>query len=459
MLARILLAATALFALPLPTTHAGAPRKPNIIFILADDLGYGDVGCYGQKMIRTPRLDQMAKQGMRFTQFYAGSTVCAPSRCALMVGKHTGHCTVRGNALVPLTPQDTTVATLLRRAGYATGLIGKWGLGEPSTTGIPNLHGFDYFFGYLNQHHAHNSWPDYLWRNEEKVPLVGNVQGKPNVAVKKDVHSHDLFTDEALKFIEKNKAKPFFLYLAYTLPHANNERGREEGNGMEIASDEPYTKMPWPQAQKNHAAMITLLDRDVGRVLDQLAKLGIDDDTIVIFTSDNGPHREGGADPTFFNSSGGLRGFKRSLHEGGIRVPMLVRWPGKIKGGTTTDHVAAFWDFLPTACDLAGLKATPETDGISFLPSLVGKDKQRRHDFLYWEFHEGGFNQGVRHGDWKAVRKLGEKMELYNLKTDLAEKSDSAAEHADVVAGIEEYLRTARTESREFPIKKGKKNK
>jgi arylsulfatase A-like enzyme len=455
---RITLVAFALFAVEVPSLHAGATRPPNIVFILADDLGYGDLGCYGQKMIKTPRLDQLAAQGMRFTQFYAGSTVCAPSRCALMVGKHTGHCTIRGNALVPLTPQDVTVATLLRRAGYATGLVGKWGLGEPKTTGTPKLHGFDHFFGYLNQHHAHNYWPDYLWRNEEKVPLPGNVQSKPNIAAKKEAYSHDLFTQEALKFIDANKERPFFLYLAYTLPHANNERGKEEGNGMEVPSDEPYSKMPWPQPQKHHAAMITLLDRDVGRVLDHLKALGLEENTIVIFTSDNGPHREGGADPAFFNSSGGLRGFKRSLHEGGIRVPMLVRWPGKVKAGTTSEHIAAFWDFLPTACDLAGAAIPADSDGISCLPSLLGKGDQRRHDFLYWEFHEGGFAQGVRHGDWKAVRKkLGGPLELYDLKADLSEKRDVAAEHPDVAARIDAYLRSARTESPHWPMKKGKK--
>jgi arylsulfatase A-like enzyme len=452
-----LLALTA--ALVPATAQAGdAKRSPNIIFILADDLGYGDLGCYGQKMIQTPRLDQLAKQGMRFTQFYAGSTVCAPSRCALMTGLHTGHCRVRGNALVPLQPGDVTVATLLKRAGYATALIGKWGLGEPGSTGVPSLHGFDYFFGYLNQHHAHNSWPDYLWRNDKKILYPDNVQGKPNIAAKKAVYSHGLFTEEALGFVEQNKDRPFFLYLSYTLPHANNERGREEGNGMEVPSDEPYTKMPWPQAQKNHAAMITLLDRDVGRLLDRLRDLGLDENTIVIFTSDNGPHREGGADPSFFRSSGGLRGFKRSLHEGGIRVPMLVRWSGKIKEGTTSDHAGAFWDFLPTACEAAGVKAPAGHDGISFLPALLGKGDQKRHEFLYWEFHEGGTAQGVRTGDWKAVRKkVGGPLELYDLRTDLGEQHDVATQQPDVVARIEAYLRTARTESDHWPIKKGKK--
>lgn len=458
MLRRLALFTLAIVFASNPLQAGEAKRPPNILFILADDLGYGDLGCYGQKIIQTPRLDQFAKQGMRFRQFYAGSTVCAPSRCALMTGLHTGHCRVRGNALVPLTPQDVTVATLLKRAGYVTGLIGKWGLGEPGTSGIPGLHGFDYFFGYLNQHHAHNYWPDYLWRNDTKVPLPDNVQAKPNIAAKKAVYSHDLFTEEALKFVEQHKDRPFLLYLAYTLPHANNERGKAEGNGMEIPSDEPYTKMPWPQAQKNHAAMITRLDHDVGRVLDRLRELGLDENTVVIFTSDNGPHREGGADPAFFNSSGGLRGIKRSLHEGGIRVPMLVRWIGKLPPDSTSDHIGAFWDFLPTACDLAGVKTPPGLDGISFLPAMFGKGDAKRHEFLYWEFHEGGFAQGVRMGDWKAVRKKASApLEVYDLRTDRAEERDVAGQAPEVVARIEEYLRTARTESPHWPIKKGKK--
>ena len=286
-----------------PSVFAQAAKKPNIIFILADDLGYGDVGCYGQQKIKTPNLDRMAKQGMRFTQAYAGSTVCAPSRCVLMTGKHTGHAHIRGNALVPLRPEDVTIAMLLKRAGYVTGLIGKWGLGEPGTTGIPTKQGFDYFFGYLNQVHAHNYYPDYLWRNEEKVPLAGNVVEK-NVATKRAQYSSDLFAEEALRFVEKNKDKPFFLYLALTTPHANNEAGKL---GMEVPSDEPYSKMDWPQPQRNHAAMITRMDRDIGRLMEKLRELGLDENTIVFFTSDNGPHQEGGGNPFFFQSSGPLR--------------------------------------------------------------------------------------------------------------------------------------------------------
>ena len=253
-------------------------------------MGYGDLGCYGQRKIKTPNLDKMAAQGMRFKQAYAGSTVCAPSRCALMTGKHTGHCRVRGNKNVPLEAAEVTVAALLKAAGYVTGLVGKWGLGEPETAGVPGRQGFDYFFGFLNQAHAHNYYPDYLWRNEAKVALP-NVVNK-GVATKRVTYAPDLFTQEALDFIEKNKAQPFFLYLAYTTPHANNEAGQA---GMEVPSDEPYTNEPWPQAQKNHAAMITRMDRDIGRLFEKLRALGLDEDTIVFFTSDNGPHQEGAA--------------------------------------------------------------------------------------------------------------------------------------------------------------------
>jgi arylsulfatase A-like enzyme len=433
---------------------AQAAKKPNIIFIMADDLGYGDVGCYGQKKIKTPNIDALAKQGMRFTQAYAGSTVCAPSRCVLMTGKHTGHAHVRGNALVPLRPEDVTIAALLKGAGYITALIGKWGLGEPGTTGVPNKQGFDYFFGYLNQKHAHNYYPDHLWRNEEKVPLKGNVV-ENGVASKRGQYSADLFAEEALQFVEKNKDKPFFLYLALTSPHANNEAGKL---GMEVPSDEPYSKMNWPQPQRNHAAMITRMDRDIGRLMAKLRELGIDDNTIVFFTSDNGPHQEGGGNPFFFNSSGGLRGFKRSLHEGGVRVPMIVRWPGRIPADQTNHHVWAFWGFMPTAAELGGAETPKDIDGVSVVPTLLGKGKQRTHEFLYWEFHEGGSKQAVRMGDWKAVRnKIGAPLELYDLKKDLSEEKNVAVSHPDVVARIETYLKTARTDSPLWPLKEGKK--
>jgi len=429
-----------------PLRRNTARGKPNIIFVLADDLGYGDLGCYGQKVIRTPNLDRMAAEGMRFTDAYAGSTVCAPSRCALMTGLHTGHCRIRGNALVPLQPEDVTVAELLQRAGYTTGIVGKWGLGEPDTPGVPNRQGFDYWFGYLNQSHAHNYYPDYLWRNEERVEIPGNLNGA------RSEYSHDLFTQEALEFVQGHAQEPFFLYLAYTIPHANNERGRDTGDGMEVPTDEPYSARNWPQPMKGHAAMITRLDRDMGTLVSLLRDLGIERDTIVFFTSDNGPHKEGGADPEFFHSSGPLRGLKRDLYEGGIRVPMLVRWPGMIQPGVS-DFPWAFCDFLPTACQLGGATAPEGIDGHSVLPSLFGRP-QEPPEFLYWEFHERGFEQAVRHGRWKAVRHgLDKPLELYDLAEDPGETRNAATDQPQVVAEVEEYLRRARTESKEFPVK------
>lgn len=438
---------------------AAGPKRPNIVFILADDLGYGDLGCYGQERIRTPNIDRLAARGRRFTQCSAGSTVCAPSRCSLMTGLHAGHGRVRGNALVPLRPEDVTIAEVLKPAGYATGIFGKWGLGEPGTTGLPNRQGFDEWFGYLNQRHAHNYYPEYLWKNEQKYRLEGNEEkGNSNYAIKGVQYAPDLFTREALDYLDRHESGPFLLFLTSTIPHANNERGRAEGNGMEVPSDAPYSAEPWPQVEKNHAAMITRLDGDVGRVLDRLRALGLEDDTIVFFTSDNGPHKEGGADPAFFRSSGPLRGFKRALYDGGIRVPMIVRWPGHVEAGSVSDAVWAFWDVLPTLAELAGVPAPSGIDGISQVPAILGKGGQPAHEFLYWEFHEGGFKQAVRTGDWKAVRPGPcQPLELYNLKDDIGEEHDVAAKHPDVVARIEAYLRTARTDSPDFPVRPAKR--
>ncbi len=422
-------------------------RKPNIIFVLADDLGYGDPGCYGQERIRTPHIDRLAAEGMRFTDCYAGSTVCAPSRCALMTGMHMGHAHVRGNVRVPLRHQDVTVAEVLKAGGYHTGIIGKWGVGEPGTSGVPNQKGFDEWFGYLNQRHAHNYYPTHLWENQQKYPLVGNLDGHQGQ------YSHDLFIRRALDFLERHHAEPFFLYLPLTIPHTNNELGRETGNGMEVPSDAPYSDETWPQPQKNHAAMITRMDRDVGRIMERIRELGIDDNTVVFFSSDNGPHREGGAKPEFFDSNGALRGIKRDLYEGGIRVPTIVRWPGKVPAGAVSDQVWAFWDFLPTAAEIAGGKPPAGIDGISMLPALLGR-KQKSHEYLYWEFFERGFTQAVRMGNWKAVRLGTDKpVELYDLKRDVGETQNVAETHPDVVAKIEEILKTARTEWEHRPAK------
>jgi len=428
----------------------GGRRKPNIIFLFADDLGYGDLGCFGQKKIKTPNLDRMAAEGMRLTQHYAGSTVCAPSRCVLMTGLHTGHCLIRGNGLVPLRPEDVTVAELLKGAGYTTALCGKWGLGEEGSTGIPNKQGFDYFFGYLSQVHAHNYYPEFLWRNEEKHKLAnivnhprrGNRRSLGGVSTNKLEYSHDLIAAEALKFIERNRDNPFFLYLSMTIPHANNEAGRK---GMEVPDYGIYKDTDWPEPQKGHAAMITRMDGDIGKIFDLLRKLGIDEDTLVIFSSDNGPHREGGNNPDFNDSNGPLRGIKRDLYEGGIRVPTIARWPGRIKAGTVSDHISAFWDFLPTACEVAGIRPPDNIDGISYLPELLGK-KQKKHEFLYWEFFERNTRQAVRMGKWKAIRTVKtDRIELYNLEEDIGETSDIADKHPDVVAKIRQCLKTART--------------
>lgn len=444
----------------LPST-ADAAAKPNIIFILADDLGYGDLGCYGQPRIETPNLDRMAKEGLRFTQCYAGSTVCAPSRCALMTGLHTGHCWVRGNARVPLRPDDVTVAELLKGAGYATGLIGKWGLGNEDTTGTPNKQGFDYFFGYLDQGHAHNYYPDFLWRNEERVPL-NNTQDPNNkgVATARNVYSHDLFADEALKFVDRHRSGPFFLYLALTIPHANNEGGRATGDGMEVPDYGPYKDEPWPNPEKGKAAMITRMDADIGRLFAKLKELDIEENTLVIFSSDNGPHKEGNSDPAFFGSSGPLQGFKRALYEGGIRVPGIARWPGKILPESVSDQPWAFWDVMPTLCEIAGVTPPNGIDGISIRPTLLSADaegaagKQAQHEYFYWEFHEQGSKQALRTGNWKAVRLAqGRPIELYDLATDIGEAKNIALGHPDIVEKIETYLKSARSPNEHWPMK------
>jgi arylsulfatase A-like enzyme len=437
--------------------QAGPAPRPNILFILADDLGYGDLGCYGQKEVQTPTLDRLAQEGLRFTQCYAGCTVCAPSRCALMTGLHTGHCQVRGNARYSLKPETRTVAEMLHDAGYTTAVIGKWGLGDPGSTGIPPMKGFNYSYGYLTHVHAHNYYPDHLYQNGKRIEIEGNVV-KDGVASKKAVYAPDLFTREALEFLDRQGEKPFFLYLAYTSPHANNEAGRGPGgNGMEVPDDAPYSDRKWPQPQKNHAAMITRLDRDVGKVLDKLRQRKLEENTIVFFSSDNGPHKEGGADPKFFHSAGPLRGFKRDLTEGGIRVPMIVRWPGKVKGGTS-NLVGAFWDFLPTAAELAGARPPAELDGVSWVPTLLGQGKQKQHDALYWEFHERGFQQAARMGQWKAIRSRADgPLELYDLDKDLGEQKNVARDNPEVVQRFEKYFQTARTESADWPIRPAKK--
>lgn len=432
--------------------------KPNIIYIMADDLGYGDLSSYGQEKFKTPNIDQMLAEGMKFTRHYAGSTVCAPSRSSLMTGEHTGHTFVRGNKEVkpegqhPLADSVITVAELLQGVGYKTGAIGKWGLGAPASEGEPNAQGFDFFYGYNCQREAHSYYPDHLWKNRERIELTGNTEGKI------ETFSQDLMMEETLKFLEENKNDPFFLYLPYTIPHASIEIPESElkpylGKYEEV----PFAGGHYRATENPHAtfaAMVARLDQDVGKVLKTLKRLGIAENTLVIFTSDNGPHEEGGADPTFFNSGGGLRGLKRDLYEGGIRVPMIAWWPGTVNAGSSTTHISAFWDFLPTACDIAGAKVPDLTDGISYLQTLRGR-QQPEHGFLYWEFHEQGGKQAVLMDPWKGVR-LGvnqnpeSPIELYNLQDDPSEQNNIATQHPDIVAQIAEIIEVSHEKNEVF---------
>ncbi|MBT8108959.1 MAG: arylsulfatase [Gammaproteobacteria bacterium] len=432
----------------------GAPR-PNIIFILADDLGYGHLGSYGQEDIETPELDALASNGLRYTQAYAGSTVCAPSRSVLMTGQHTGHTTVRGNwgpdgERVPLKDSDVTVAEVLKSAGYTTGMIGKWGLGEPGTSGLPNKQGFDHWFGFLNQHNAHSFYPPYLWRNDRIVYFNENESGQ------RQTYVQDLFIEDALQFIRSNKDKPFFLYLPFTLPHTELA-AREEmvdkyrGRFDEVEHPAELGRPAVPEAKATYAGMVSTLDYDVGRIVRELERLGIAENTLVIFTSDNGAANEHGAVSDYFDGTGPLRGIKRDMYEGGIRVPLIASWPGTIPAGTVDEasHVA-LWDFLPTFAELAGAELSDELelDGISVTPSLlqgvaVGNDRP-----LYWEFRQKPdrpMQQAVRWGRYKAVR-LSEDadLEIYDLQEDVGETRDIASQRPDLLDKFEAYLRSAR---------------
>ncbi|MCP3920792.1 MAG: arylsulfatase [bacterium] len=434
---------------------------PNVILILADDLGWGDLGCYGQEKIRTPHIDRMAAEGMRFTQFYAGSTVCAPSRCVLMTGKHLGHAWIRGNARQNLRPADWTVAEAFHAKGYTTGLVGKWGIGHEGTDGMPTRQGFDHFFGYLDQAHAHNYYPSFLIRGEERVPLANVVpkEGKrgQGVATEKSVYAPDLLHADALRFVRESAERPFFLYLAYTIPHANNEAGKR---GMEIPDHGAYAELDWPEPQKGHAAMISRMDREIGEILALLTELEMDERTLVLFTSDNGPHREGGNDPDFADSNGPLRGIKRTLYEGGIRVPLVARWPGRIEGGSVSDHVGYFGDMLATACELTGTETPDGLDSKSLLPTLLGDaSEQEQHDYLYWEFYERGNARAVRAGKWKAVMKpmTGGTLELFDLDRDAGEKTNVAEREPEVVEAMRAILESAHVPNERWKLPEPKK--
>ncbi|TDB67905.1 arylsulfatase [Arundinibacter roseus] len=440
-----------------------AAEKPNIIFILADDLGYGDLGAYGQKKIKTPNLDKMAANGMKFTDFYTGNTVCAPSRCALMTGKHMGHAYIRGNGEIPLRAEDVIIAQKLKTAGYRTGMFGKWGLGVAGTPGAPNLKGWDSYFGLTHHVDAHFQQPDTLWqiKNKALVPV-------PNPA---KAFANELFTQHALTFMQEKSEQPFFMYLAFTIPHAEL-RGPQrvlnaymDGSGKSVfAPEKPwkdgqhYGGQPNPKAA--YAGLVTAVDDYVGLVLMKLEEMGMAENTIVMFASDNGTHLEGGRnlqDVEFFASSGPLKGVKRDMYDGGIRTPFLVQWKSKIAPASTTNHVGAFWDVAATAYELAGLPATKDTDGVSFVPTLLQKN-QPKHEYLYWEFYERGFDQAVRMGDWKAVKRSqnGGKIELYNMKTDIQESKDVAAANPAVVSKMENVLKEAHVKSEIFPLAKKK---
>ncbi|QNL48196.1 arylsulfatase [Olivibacter sp. SDN3] len=462
----------AVLLLLLQTTGKAQEKQPNIIFILADDLGYGDVGFNGQQFILTPNIDRLAAEGIRFNQFYAGTTVCAPSRSALMSGQHTGHTFIRGNLGVepegqyPIPDSLFTMAEALKQAGYTTGAFGKWGLGPVNSEGDPNRQGFDHFYGYNCQSLAHRYYPTHLWDNDKKVVLEQNGDLLYNKQ-----YAPDLIQQEALAFIDKNKDEPFFLFLPYILPHAEllvpddsifqSYKGKfpeEVFKGDDYGKDarpSGYASQAYPHA--TFAAMVARLDWYVGQILDQLKTLGIDEQTLIVFSSDNGPHVEGGADPEFFNSGGGLRGFKRDLYEGGIRVPFAARWPSVIQPGQQNDFIGAFWDLFPTFTALAGAEQTQGVDGISIVNALTGKDTQKQHTYLYWEFHEQGGKQAVRYEQWKGIRLKakedpGGPIELYDLSRDLQEQQDVAAEHPEIVKVIAQFMEEARTDSEIFPF-------
>ncbi|REJ69199.1 MAG: N-acetylgalactosamine-6-sulfatase, partial [Planctomycetota bacterium] len=434
-------------------------RVPNIILILADDLGYGEVGCYGQRLIQTPRLDRMAAEGMRFTQFYAGASLCASSRNVLLTGEHTGHCRVRDNghpSIQTLRPADVTLAEVLKPVGYSTAIVGKWAIGGdlPETGGRPEDQGFDFFYGYLNSVAAHNYYPEYLWRNRDKEPL-GNVVKKVGKgyagfvggrATKRVAYSHDLIMSEALGWIREHRERPFFLLLTPTIPHANPEARKDTGNGTEVPELGIYEDKPWTEQNKGHAAMITRLDTGVGALLDLLDELDLEERTLVIFTSDNGPHNEAGHSPEFFDANGPLREAKFSLWEGGLRVPTIMRWPGVIEPGRVSDHLGYFGDFMATFCELSGgERPTPPhgLDSVSFLPTIRGDDEaQQQHEFLYWELIGWSPREAVRFENWKAIRAplgFGQTL-LFDLSNDLSEQHNVSDKYPDVVRRAERYM-------------------
>lgn len=437
----------------MPLRNAGgAPvDKPNIIFVLADDLGYGDLGCYGQEVIQTPHIDRMAAEGMRFTRHYAGSTVCAPSRACFLTGQHTGHVHVRGNGDHQLrpSPQDRTVAEYLQEAGYHTAMIGKASTGCITTPEQPNAKGFDHFFGYLTHRGAHHYFPEKLYHNGQAIHYPENERHEGSH------YSHDLFLEDTMRYLEEHRDGPFFLHWSMQIPHASlyapeDWMAKYRGQFEEEPTEQGHYRSE-EEPRTTFAAMVSRMDWEVGQLMDKLQELGIAENTLVLFSSDNGAMHEGGHDRFFFDSSGPLKGGKRDLYEGGIRVPLIAWWPGRIAAGAESDHVSAFWDFLPTACDVAGIEAPEGLDGLSYLPTLLDEqDAQEQHDHLYWEFHEQNGKRAVRFGDWKAVQvRMAERpfadIELYNLAEDLAEAHDVAQDHPEIVERARELMNTAHT--------------
>jgi arylsulfatase A-like enzyme len=447
------------------------PGKPNIIYILSDDSGIGDYEPYGQKKIKTPFISKLAADGMKFTQHYSGSTVCAPARCSLMTGMHMGHATIRGNSKNVLKPEDFLVSEMLKKDGYTTMVIGKWGLGDREDgPGDPQKHGFDYFYGFRIQGRAHHYYPEYVWRNQEKVNF-------PDNPTKRNEYIHDHFTEEGLNFIRQNAGvKPFFLYMAYTISHVDLDVPEDSMAPYHKMFDpeKPYKgngKGGFPGQPTPHAAwagMISRMDRDIGRIMDLVKEKGVDNNTIILFASDNGVTVKQGSDPDFFDSNGPYRGHKRDLYEGGVRVPFIVRWPGKISPGTVTDHLSTFWDFMPTVADIIGAPPPENIDGISYLPTLLGHpDLQKKHKYLYWEFYEQGGKQAVRLGNWKGVR-LNVKgnpdapIELYNLKDDIGETKNVAEQHPEIIQQMLQIMKESHTPSKSYSFEgksKGDKKK
>ncbi len=416
------------------TTASSAPPKPNVIYILADDLGYGDLGCYGQKTLTTPSLDKLAAEGMRFTRSYSGSTVCAPSRCTLMTGKHTGNSSVRGNRVAQLDASDVTVAELFKKGGYITGCFGKWGVGHPLKDNDPNQKGFDDFYGYVDTYHAHNFYPEYLVHNGKRVKLNNVTMDKykkdkvkysrgAGVSIEKNEYAPDLIRKQMFEFIDKNHSKPFFLYYTPNTPHANNE-GRRENRGMEVPDFGPYADKKWPIQEKGFAKMILDIDNDIKNIRESLDKHGIANNTLIIFSSDNGPHNEGGHSVKFFNSNGEKRGLKRDLYEGGVRVPMIAYWADKIPAGSVNNSIVAFQDLLPTVAEIAKVEC-PQTDGTSMTPALLGKVMNNTQRTLYWEFPERGDSRALLRDNIKLIHyKRGNLYQLFDIVKDPTESKN-----------------------------------